>query len=223
MRSFVWSGRPQYYTDEPSWQTWHPLCSKMTCQDGHRRPRWWPGGPVGLGTELSAPSPSATRSPGRFANLGSSCLGEAAQKQRLQSWIGSRAANGAWRARCLPRGRHGFGSRRAVHRSNDPKPLFRHHNEVPPWSTSTAISAFQGKALIAKQSALQVRYNSRREIWRAVLQCFPRNNLGNSAVRSSETNPWKSVRLVKWTEPHWREGLQQGPQLISARNLLFGP
>lgn len=34
MRSFVWNGRPQYYTDEPSWQTRPPHCSRA---DWHAR------------------------------------------------------------------------------------------------------------------------------------------------------------------------------------------
>ena len=126
---------------------------------------------MGAGAELSALSPSGTQSPGHFVNLSSSCLREASQNQRLQSWFGSTLANDTWRARCLW-GRYCFGSRRAVHHGNDPTPLFWQHNGIPPWSTNTAISALQGKALIAKQSALQVHYNTGREIWRQCCNAF---------------------------------------------------
>lgn len=113
---------------------------------------------------LFTPSPSGPRSPSHFVNLSSSSLREAAQNQRLQSWFGRTLANDTWHARCL-QGRYCFGSRRALHHSN-PTPLFWQHNEVPPWSTNATISAFQGKALIATQSALQVHYNTGREMWR---------------------------------------------------------
>lgn len=102
-------------------------------------------------------------------------------------WFGSTLENDTWHARCL-QGRYYFGSRRAVHPSNDSTPLFRQRNEVPPWSTNTAISAFQGKALIAKPSALQVHYNTGKEIWR---QCC-----SASLETTRETHLWELVKLI---------------------------
>lgn len=188
MRSFVWSGRPNItLTNRPGRHDVPAAAGWLTRQSGHWRPRWWPGGPLVPGAELSAPSPSGTRSPSRFVNLSSSCLGKAAQNQRLQSWFGNRLANDTSHARCL-RGRYCCGCRHALHHSNHPTPLFWQHNEVPPWGTNTAISAFQGKALIAKQSALQVHYDTGREIWR---QCC-----NASLETTSETHLWELVKLI---------------------------
>lgn len=95
---------------------------------------------------------------------------------------------------CCLHGRYRFGSRCAAHHSDDPALLLWQHHEwvLPAWSTNAAIAAFQGKALIARQSALRLLYTTVREI-----RCSA------SLGRTSKTYLWEQMEVAHKNPLDW--------------------